>query len=273
MKSKISLTVVLPLIFTYSALASDMKPQVLSKLLSEKIVGGVKATKGEFPFIVSLQSSSWGHFCGGSLIASDWVLTAAHCVKNTVPMNKLKIVLGVYQQSQHEGREEFGAKTIIVHPNYEVNTDHDFDFALIQLKGKSHYSPVHLNESEIDIPKSEKDAPIATTAGWGTSSEGGRVEDTLLKVDIPLVNPNACEDAYPKEITDRMICAGYEKGGKDSCQGDSGGPLLLQNGKEKVLIGVVSWGDGCARPGKYGIYSKVNSVISWLGSELAKAGN
>ena len=93
----------------------------------------------------------------------------------------------------------------------------------------------------------------------------------LQKVNVPLVSKAACNDkaAYGGDITDTMLCAGYKSGGKDSCQGDSGGPLVVTDANgETVLAGVVSWGEGCARANKYGIYSKVSSAISWIADKM-----
>ena len=92
----------------------------------------------------------------------------------------------------------------------------------------------------------------------------------LRKVDVPLVSSKRCEAAYPDQISDTMICAGLDKGGKDSCQGDSGGPLLVKLADgTRALAGVVSWGEGCARPQKFGVYSKVNAVTAWIASETS----
>lgn len=128
------------------------------------------------------------------------------------------------------------------------------------MDGESKFTPIKLNRNELSGKVN------LTTAGWGRTSEGGSSSDALLKVEVPFVSANKCSASYPNQITDRMICAGFDEGGKDSCQGDSGGPLVKGNGSSRVLVGVVSWGEGCARPGKYGVYSKVSSVIDWINS-------
>ena len=222
---------------------------------NEKIVGGVEAVKGEFPFIVSLRGSYGGHFCGGSLIKKDWVLTAAHCV----PAGIKTVVAGLYDQSQNQGVEKLDVDKVIPHPDYNKKPQ-DWDYALVHLKTASKYPPVALNKSVIS---GQADF---VTAGWGYTEENGQIPNVLRKVTVPLVSPEACSAAYPGSITDQMICAGLAAGGKDSCQGDSGGPLLIGSGASAKLAGVVSWGEGCARPNKYGVYSKVSSAIAWIES-------
>ncbi|MCM2268378.1 MAG: serine protease, partial [Elusimicrobiales bacterium] len=228
---------------------SVLMPQAVNpfeRFAAEKIVGGVQATKGEFPFIVSLKSSYGSHFCGGSLIKKNWVLTAAHCVEG----GYLKgVTIGLHNQSDTVGVEKFTVLEIIKNPGWDTNTM-DNDFALVKLSGDSKFAPIALNTKE--ITKAD-----FVTAGWGTTSEGGGVSKILMKVSVPFVDKATCSAAYDG-ITDSMICAGYKEGGKDSCQGDSGGPLIVGTGANMALAGVVSWGEGCARPNKYGVYSKVN---------------
>lgn len=222
-----------------------------------KIVGGVEAVKGDFPFIVSLQGSYGGHFCAGSLIKKDWVLTAAHCIPGDIKT----VVIGLHDQTQDQYAEKFEVDQIIPHPDYNKQPQ-DYDFALLHLKGESKFPPVALIRKP--LRKLLFGKVDFVTAGWGYSEEGGDVENILRKVTVPLVSARTCSKAYPGYITDRMICAGFEAGGKDACQGDSGGPLVTGSGSGRVLAGVVSWGEGCARPNKYGVYSKVYSVLPWI---------
>lgn len=226
----------------------------------QKIVGGQEAQPGEFPYMVSLQGS-WGHFCGGSLIKENWVLTAAHCVRGG---GISKIVIGLHNQKDLNGTETFKPAKIIAHEGYD-NYNMTNDFALIQLDGNSKFQPVALNDNEIEIPK-DGGVIESVTAGWGYTSEGSwAISDTLQKVTVPLVHKDICNEAYPNMIHDSMICAGYSQGEKDSCQGDSGGPLVVkEEDGTHVLAGVVSWGEGCARPNKYGVYAKVSSALAWI---------
>lgn len=232
--------------------------------LGQLIVGGENAQQGEFPYIVSLQSSS--HFCGGSLIADNWVLTAAHCVSNS----RMTIVAGLYDQKDKAGSESFKAAKIVKHPSYN-SSKLDYDYALIKLDGRSTYKPITINTVEIAIPTSAEEKIDSVVAGWGATKESSyRLPDILQKVTVPLVATEECNKAYSGGITDRMICAGLPAGGKDSCQGDSGGPLVVFDNQlnEYVLSGIVSWGEGCARPNKYGVYSKVNAVTDWINQTM-----
>jgi trypsin len=220
------------------------------------IVGGQEAVRGEFPFIVSLQSASGSHFCGGSLIRKNWVLTAHHCIQFGAPGS---ILIGLHDRRNTAGSETFRPLQVISHPKVNMSKM-SYDFALIKLDGESRFEPVELNREEI------RSAVDFVTAGWGGMREGGGLAQLLQKVTVPFVSAEVCggAGAYPGRLDESMICAGLETGGKDSCQGDSGGPLFTNEAGNRKLAGVVSWGEGCARPKKYGIYAKVSAVIDWI---------
>ncbi|CAO2603350.1 Anionic trypsin-2, partial [Lemmus lemmus] len=234
----------------------------------DKIVGGYTCSENSVPYQVSLNSGY--HFCGGSLINSEWVVSAAHCYKSNLSVisflsnSRIQVRLGEHNIKVLEGDEQFitGSK-IIRHPNYSSRTL-DNDIMLIKLA-----SPVTLNARVAPVSLPTSCAPAGTQcliSGWGNTLSWGVNNPELLQcLDAPLLSHADCEASYPGEITNNMVCAGFLEGGKDSCQGDSGGPVVC-NGE---LQGIVSWGYGCALAGSPGVYTKVCNYVDWIQSTIA----
>ena len=215
----------------------------------------------KYPFMVSIQSGWGGHFCGGSLVREDWGVTAAHCVNNDAPTD-LVVKIGLHDQNNTQGSETRNVTQIIIHPNYD-SWSLDNDYALLQLSEPSTFQPIKLITDE----SHDNDGIMTTTMGWGTTSSGGWSSDVLLEVDVPI--DDNC-GFIGDEITENMICAGDENGGEDSCQGDSGGPLIVEWNNEYELIGIVSWGYGCADAGYPGVYSRIESKKDWFFSYIGE---
>lgn len=252
--------------FSISSFATEKANENFHQL----IVGGEDADKNEFPFQASIQSEREGHYCGGSLISQNWVLTAAHCLYGD-QKDQLKVVMGLHNQDDLAGTEVFLVEDVIIHPKYN-NHDLEYDIALIKLNGNSSLPPVHLNENELHISPVSK--LTAWVSGWGMKHQNDmQIPKILQKVELPLITQEECNkpDSYDGAVKDHMICAGLKQGGKDSCQCDSGGPLFLRSPKNEFkLIGIVSYGEGCARPEKYGVYTKVNFFYEWVQQQISE---
>jgi|GEM_PF-1443977 len=223
-----------------------------------RIIGGSSVSQGTYPWMVSL-SSSYGHSCGGSLIAAKWVLTAAHCVVDLGNVNPdLNVSINRATLSSSEG-ELIAVDEIIIHPNYTTD-DNNNDVALLKLRTPSSQTPVTLvTGNEGDFTGS-----LARVIGWGNrSTTDFDYPDVLHEVAVPVVSNTVCNSAYGN-ITNAMLCAGVAEGGIDSCQGDSGGPLVVLNNNSWTQIGVVSWGQGCALPDYYGVYARLTELVAWV---------
>lgn len=258
------------LLLVSAILLSAFVTQAKQSPIRGLIVGGGDAAQGEFPWMVSLRNKSYGHFCGGSLIAPNWVLTAAHCAKGATID---EVWIGLYSQKDSTAAEKIKPSKIIVHEKYTSVSTSGYDYALVKLPTNSSFKPVALVTEEIAISDDPTEIINSVTAGWGDLSESGwQTPDILQKVTVPLVSKAVCntKEAYNGSVNDTMICAGFKAGGKDSCQGDSGGPLLVHDADGvQYLAGIVSWGQGCARPNKYGVYAKVSAGATWIAEKMA----
>lgn len=238
-----------------------------------RIVGGEVAYPGAWPWQAGFKRDANDIlFCGGSLINKEWVVTASHCVYDLLNINKntvLVVVLGEFDKANKEEQEiSVKTKRIIMHPKYDSQTL-DYDIALVKLEKplrdfSTYIRPVCVPDGSETFDSKSK----CYVTGFGRTQQGGDLAGMLRMAKIPLVDKETCKQAYDEKLTERMICAGFPKGGIDACQGDSGGPLSCLYEGRWYLTGVVSWGVGCAQPNAYGVYSKVQVLEDWLDATM-----
>jgi secreted trypsin-like serine protease len=237
----------------------------------KKIVGGKLAADGAYPWQVSLSASAisdplYAHFCGGSVYSDTWIVTAAHCTEGLQP-SQVVVVAGTNRLDTATTKRN--VKRIINHKNFNSNT-YNNDIALLEL-----LDPLPLSDTIRPVPlltMTEENSllpvgALTVVSGWGAIQEGGGSVLELQYIDrVPVIARNVCNrtTAYDGDVTNNMICAGFLPGGMDSCQGDSGGPLTVNTGTAPRLAGVVSWGYGCARVNKPGVYTRVANYTGWV---------
>nr|XP_048293018.1 chymotrypsin-like protease CTRL-1 [Myodes glareolus] len=232
---------------------------------SQRIVNGQNAVPGSWPWQVSLQETNGFHFCGGSLISQNWVVTAAHC---EVVAGRHLVVLGEYDRSSNaEPVQVLSISKAITHPNWDPNTLNN-DVTLLKLASPAQYtariSPVCLPSSNEGLPEGLK----CVTTGWGRTSGVGNVTPARLQQAVlPLVTVNQCRQYWGSGVTDSMICAGAS--GVSSCQGDSGGPLVCHKENVWKLIGIVSWGTENCNVQAPAVYARVSKFSTWINQVMA----
>ncbi|KAL8591339.1 hypothetical protein ACOMHN_052605 [Nucella lapillus] len=228
----------------------------LQRTASQFIVGGIESQPYSWPFICSLEYNGY-HICGGTLVknlAGDYYfVTAAHCVDRAARFYTISCAVHDHLGS-NPNKQTFGFSSVINHEDYNANTfANDISIMGACIAASDHYG-----------------GETAYVMGWGTTSEGGSASRRLLEISKPVLTDNECRSAYGADFdSSTMLCSGVlGTGGKDACQGDSGGPMVAYRNSAYELIGVVSWGFGCARPDYPGVYADVYRLRSWVNSKI-----
>ncbi|CAJ0567939.1 unnamed protein product, partial [Mesorhabditis spiculigera] len=234
-----------------------------------RIVGGQPTVAHSWPWVVELffRNSSK---CGGALISEDLVLTAAHCLHASRIAKNYAVIVGSHQTGSGQYHR---VEALAVHPTFNLVWPSSWDVAVLKIT-----PPVKLSEkaSPVCIPTlAPPPFQVCAVAGWGLTQENGTRSQVLQEIHVPVLPANVCNNMahYGGLVhSPSMFCAGYSQGAIDSCQGDSGGPLMcLRQGKWE-LQGLVSWGIGCGRPGRPGVYSKISAFWPWIKVTMWKLG-
>ncbi|HEV7648090.1 MAG TPA: serine protease [Actinophytocola sp.] len=232
--------------------------------VTPKIIGGEETTIEENPFAVALTTPDGFQFCGGSIVAPNKILTAAHCTVDSQAAD-IVVVSGRTSLSQDQG-ETANVTNIWVNPNFDQSTMVN-DSSVLTLDKELSSAPIAIaTPDDADLYAAGANS---TVLGWGTD-ESGNTSDVLKKVDVPVTADADCTASYNEQFDPTtMVCAGLAEGGKDSCQGDSGGPLVgvAADGTRKE-IGIVSWGQGCAEPKFYGVYGRVAAMADLIQEQI-----
>jgi secreted trypsin-like serine protease len=239
---------------------------------SSAVVGGGDASPGEYPAVAEI---TFGPFlCTGTLITPTWVLSAGHCSSITGaavaspaswPPQLINVRVGGVTRTDGERR---GVSRVLVHPDYLLTSG--YDISLLELSSPSAMAPTQVaGPGERSIWTA---GTLETIVGWGVTSEGGSRPQRLQEAEVPITTDAYCAGAYSDFDAQTMVCAGFPQGGVDTCQGDSGGPMFGRTSTGALrVVGTTSFGEGCARPGKPGVYGRVadETLRPWIAANAA----
>jgi secreted trypsin-like serine protease len=226
------------------------------------IVGGDEASLADYPYAVYLTDSGGNQFCGAVIVGQTSVATAAHCAL-VIQRTQMRVIAG-RQDKRAGGGTDTSVSRIWVRPDYSDPGKGD-DIAVLTVRGRLPYHAARIaahGDSALYAPGTR-----ATVLGWGRTAAGGNRSDYLRRAVVPLVTDQSCTETYANYDAKSMVCAGYPQGGTDACQGDSGGPLVVGD----TLIGIVSWGDGCAKAGRPGVYTRVSTYAADIARESSRS--
>ncbi|KAL0832288.1 hypothetical protein ABMA28_001731 [Loxostege sticticalis] len=246
------------------AVARACKPCTCGVARGARVVGGLAVTPGEFPWLAALLRDG-KVICGATVVARDHLITATHCV-HEVEASRLSVLVGVYDVNKTHP-VGFDVSHVTQHPDFN-RYNYDNDIAVLRLASPlpdNLYRPACLPDDEDMLGGAD-----AVVSGWGSTVEKGPASNIPMKADVQIWAQEECAGAgYGRgKVTPRMLCANAPK--RDACTGDSGGPLLLSQ-PHFTIVGIVSWGRGCARQGYPGVYARVDRFLPWLRVALRHA--
>ncbi|XP_027139891.1 ovochymase-1 isoform X2 [Larimichthys crocea] len=252
--------------FGYSDL-SGVRSFVPEQEMESRIIGGQEAWAHSWPWQVSLRFASMPA-CGGAIIGPLWVISAAHCFKRYNKASFWTVLAGKHDLDNPEEptQQVVGVLVIINHHGYNTRTK-DNDVALLKLQHPLIFNQFirPINIWMTPLPPFRR----CTITGWGSTRENGPRIHRLQEVNVTILPFDVCNQYYLGRIRPSMFCAGKDGGGADACQGDSGGPLSCFTGSRYELAGVVSWGIGCGRARKPGVYTKVQQHTEWMSTVIS----
>ncbi|XP_048383016.1 hepatocyte growth factor activator-like [Stegostoma tigrinum] len=240
------------------------------KGMRPRIIGGSSALPGSHPWLAAIYIGR--NFCAGSLIDSCWVVSAAHCFAHSPLTSSIRIVLGQHHFNKtSKNTQVFKIEKYILHSKYNVFDETIHDIVLLKLKKKKKRCATKTRFVQtLCLPSATDSFPDCTEcqiAGWGHTHENATTyPGTLQEATVRLIPQILCSSnyLYGSEVTPNMICAGDLIQAVDACQGDSGGPLVCYKGDTGYLYGIVSWGEGCAKLNKPGVYTRVTKYVNWI---------
>ncbi|CAK8684129.1 unnamed protein product [Clavelina lepadiformis] len=249
----------------------------------KRIVGGTNAIYGSIPWIVSLHLNNGKQICGGTLINHEYVVTAAHCFYVSGVIHEGVDTMFGYLGKHHRIADDKG-QLKVTFSSYEIHPDYDDesidnDIAVLKLSSPIKFSKYIRPACLPDQGENVASGSTAVVSGWGATKRGVYLPDLVLqKVEVVVIEHDECNDwlkpyftAYGHAgLTSNMFCAGYKNGQKDACQGDSGGPLIFSRNNRQVLVGIVSWGYGCAQTDRPGVYTQVAGKVDWINEVIQK---